>query len=50
MSEIRRAFLYCASCKTHFPEPTGSDENYSGKTVVRMPKSLHKRLAIVYIN
>lgn len=27
------------------PEPTGS-ENYSGKFVLRIPKSLHRRLAI----
>lgn len=27
------------------PEPIG-DENYSGKYVVRIPKSLHRRLAI----
>lgn len=27
------------------PEPTG-DENYSGKFVLRVPKSLHRQLAI----
>jgi predicted HicB family RNase H-like nuclease len=27
------------------PEPLG-DENYSGKFVIRIPKSLHRKLAI----
>jgi predicted RNase H-like HicB family nuclease len=29
----------------HIPEPLGADK-YSGKFVVRLPKSLHRRLAI----
>lgn len=29
----------------HIPEPV-NDDNYSGKFIVRVPKSLHKRLAI----
>lgn len=31
--------------KDSIPEPLG-DENYSGKFVIRIPKSLHRRLAI----
>ncbi len=29
----------------HIPEPV-NDDNYSGKFIVRVPKSLHRRLAI----